>query len=101
MVRGLIALLPVFKFGVRKVAWMVMAEECEVSGTVVCVVLMNSVEMSSDMVKVELVFDDFGGNKMKIKTFNEQQGIQQDIQQGIQLTTRHSTRHSINNKAFN
>ena len=43
MVRGLIALLPVFKFGVRKVAWMVMAEDCEVSGAVVCVVLMKNV----------------------------------------------------------
>ena len=42
--------MPVFNFGVRKVAWMVMAEECEVSGAVVCVVLMNSVEMSSENV---------------------------------------------------
>ena len=40
---------------------MVMAEECKVSGAVVCVVLMNSVEMSSERVKVELVFDDFEG----------------------------------------
>ena len=41
---------------------MVMAEECKESGAVVCVVLMNGVEMSSERVKVELVFDDFEGN---------------------------------------
>ena len=62
MVRGLITLLPVFKFGVRKVAWMVVAEECKVSGAVVGVVMMNSVEISSERVKVELVFGDFEGN---------------------------------------
>ena len=62
MVRGLITLLPVFKFGVRKVAWRAVAEECKVSGAVVGVVMMNSVEMSSERVKVELVFGDFEGN---------------------------------------
>ena len=48
-----------FKFGVRKVAWMVVPEECKVSGAVVDVVMMNSVEMSSERVKVELVFGNF------------------------------------------
>ena len=62
MVRGLIRLLPVFKFGVRKVAWMVEPEECKVSGAVVDVVMMSSVEMSSERVKVELVFGNFEGD---------------------------------------
>ena len=62
MVRGLITLLPVFKFGVRKVAWMVVPEGCKVSGAVVGVVMMNGVEMSSERVKVELVFGKFEGN---------------------------------------
>ena len=62
MVGGLIRLLPVFKFGVRKVAWMVVPEECKVSGAVVGVVMMNSVEMSSERVKVELVFGNFEGD---------------------------------------
>ena len=62
MVRGLIKLLPVFKFGVRKVAWMVVPEGCKVSGAVVGVVMMNGVEMSSERVKVELVFGDFEVN---------------------------------------
>ena len=62
MVRGLIKLLPVFKFGVRKVAWMVVPEECKVSGAAVDVVMMNSVEMSSERVKVELVFGNFEGD---------------------------------------
>ena len=41
---------------------MVVVEECKVSGAVVCVALMNGVEMFSERVKVELIFDDFGGS---------------------------------------
>ena len=52
MVRGLIALLPVFELGVRKVPWMVMAEECEVSGAVVCVVLMKNVVVCAGVWKI-------------------------------------------------
>ena len=61
---------------------MVMAEECKVSGAVVCVVLMNGVEMSFERVKVELVFGNFEGDDKVGSEFSPEREMNgQEIQE--------------------